>query len=425
MKHKICSWFVVFVFWFFSFYICFADSSNVQSLIFISQPQTIQTGEISTEIKVQTQNSTHSVETVSETNDVTFSSTSLTGEFLNSSGGAASKTMSKNTSSRTFYYRDTSPGTHTLTLEIKGRDSGKTFSASQDIIISNNGESTSTSTAVIIDTTASTTNQTASSTQIISPATFLSSHTNTVSITYVFERPGFKIDAGRERLVTVGMPVEFEASVSGDGDIPGKRDCVWSFGDGKADIGKKVVHYYKFPGDYNVVLNADSGREHAVSRTRVKVINPEVNITSVMRGEDGFVELQNNSNYEVNINDWKIIDAHNELILAPDTIIDANSKIKIPFSSFADDGPLSLVYGKSKIASVYSDPVYLDTPVSYNNQTEDVSVYGPQETGESSLEPETESISSTTNSFNQQELFKQNIPVSHNVFDFIKNFFTE
>ena len=62
-------------------------------MVFTNDARTVKPGVISEEIIVQTQNDSAVAEKVDETNDVTFTSTSATGEFLSGTGNAVSKTM--------------------------------------------------------------------------------------------------------------------------------------------------------------------------------------------------------------------------------------------------------------------------------------------------------------------------------------------
>lgn len=53
-----------------------------------------------------------------------------------------------------------------------------------------------------------------------------------------------KISAGRERLGSVGSPLEFKV----EGVSGAARDVRWNFGDGSEGYGETVVHTYEFPG---------------------------------------------------------------------------------------------------------------------------------------------------------------------------------
>lgn len=97
----------------------FAVSENITQLNFTTAPQTIDANATSTVITIQTQNATSSLEKVSGTTTLNLTSTSATGEFSSNSTNwiaVATLTMSTNSANRSFYYRDTTAGTHTLTV---------------------------------------------------------------------------------------------------------------------------------------------------------------------------------------------------------------------------------------------------------------------------------------------------------------------
>lgn len=255
-----------------------------------------------------------------ETNDVTFTSTSGTGQFLNSSGSAVSTTMSKNTSSRTFYYRDTAVGSYVITVSIKGRTTNIVFSSTQSVLVT----TASTTVGGGSDTGTSATSSTASG--------FLSSHSGQTAITTTTQLLNFQTAAGRDRIALVGVPLKFNALTS---VIPSPRtpSYTWSFGDGTMGYGETILHKYYFSGDYNVVLNVAVSDSSAVSRTKVKVVTPDVRILSVKSGQDGYVELANESQYEVNMENWYMTSTNGATFaFAPDTIINANSSVKFPFA---------------------------------------------------------------------------------------------
>lgn len=295
-----------------------ANTNNITGLVFTTTEQVVKPGEISKSVTVQTQNSSGTSEEVSETNDVVFTSTSVTGEFLNSSGNAVSTTMSKNTSSRTFYYKDFALGTFDLTVSIKGRETSKVFSATQKITISNKTETT--------DTTTTKSNSSSD------PTGGVSSHASQTSISTVPESFNLKVSAGRKRFALAGAEVEFGANTIIEGNTNSSVSYEWAFGDGNSGGGKEIRHIYRFPGEYNIVLNAKAGGNDAVSRTEIKIVEAEISIKEIKSGQGGFVEISNNSSYETNIGNFTLSYASSTSVISKDTIIMPRSSIKIPLS---------------------------------------------------------------------------------------------
>ena len=109
--------------------------ANVTFFSFTTKPQVILPGAVSKEITVQSQNGSSVLGTISETFDMNFTSTSGTGLFLGSTGKSASRTMSKNTANKSFYYKDGTIGDYVITVTATGRISKQTFKVSQNIKI--------------------------------------------------------------------------------------------------------------------------------------------------------------------------------------------------------------------------------------------------------------------------------------------------
>lgn len=355
----------------------YALTANITSLIFTTTERTVGPGEVSDSIIVQTSNASGVAEKVDETNDVTFTSTSATGQFLNSTGNAVSTTMNNNTASRTFFYSDANAGTYSITVSVKGRTTGTIFSASQSIVVGTSvSEPQSTATSTTSTSVTSNTSVQSSSSNTVS------SHSSTEDIYNFSATPTLKTDAGRDRIVAVNSPIEFEAKTNESSSNQNSGISVeWSFGDGMLATGKIVSHTYAFPGNYNVVLNTTTDSGHAVSRTRVKVITPEVSIVDVKVGVLGYVEIKNNSKDEVNLQHWKLSGGNQTFFFVVDTIISPNSSIKFPFAFSGEVENIILSYpngiaisnfGKnSQVATDYNNSEIIARRVDAEKRTND------------------------------------------------------
>ncbi len=123
-----------------------ATTTNITQINFTTSPQTIDINTISAKLTTQTQNASGTSEQVSETNHLTLTSTSATGEFSSSNTNwipVTTLTMSTNSANRNFYYKDSTPGTYTLSISAQGQT---WISAIQTIIINGPPEETATST---------------------------------------------------------------------------------------------------------------------------------------------------------------------------------------------------------------------------------------------------------------------------------------
>jgi len=333
-----------------------ADSNNISSLVFTTNPQTVSVNTSSQTITVQTENSAGTAEKVSETNDVTFTSTSATGQFLNSSGGAVSTTMSTNTSSRTFYYEDSTAGTYTLTVNIKGRTSGKQFSATQTIVITSSSQNSSSSdSSGASSTETSTTNSNNSSGN--SNDDSLDAYSSQETTYSGSDNESFNLSIGRNRLVSVGEPVVFDARIISSDTSYGGTLFHWAFGDGTEWNGTTATHTYEYPGDYIVVVEASRFSDAAVAETRVKVIVPNVTISSA--ANDSMI-ITNKGDDEINLGGWTVEDDLGRFIMPQDTIISSNSSVTISgkvMKSQQFSGDIVLYDPSAKeIASVSSGP---------------------------------------------------------------------
>jgi hypothetical protein len=320
----------------------FAD--NVSSFVFITEPQTIGIAEMSKEITVQAQNPDGISESVSETFDISFSSNSSTGEFLNSSGNPVSTTMSKNTANRTFYYRDNTSGDFVLSVTATGRTSQRSFSTSQHIFVGVSGGTTSTTT----EETNSDETESGSNTNS-SGSSGSSAHSSAVPLSSSENKVEFEISAGRDRLTTIGNTLVFQANPTKYQNVSEQSISYrWSFGDGTTAQGKMVNHAYQFAGEYAVVLNAVVSDKQAVSRLTVKVISPEITLARVPGG----IEVTNKSGAEINLEGWSLIadlssGSRQFFIFPTDTLIPSGKKVV-----FADS-----------VTSVSSGDVHIENPL--------------------------------------------------------------
>jgi hypothetical protein len=146
-----------------------------------------------------------------------------------------------------------------------------------------------------------------------------------------YDEPELEVTSGRPRLGFVGMPLAFEAKTKSSKNIPlgNSVSNVWSLGDGSIKHGQFINHTYEFSGEYIVILNSQSGGANAVSKVRVKIIEPHLSIISV---NNSFIEIKNLDKYELNLGNM-VMETHGARFIFPkDTIISPESSVKIPSS---------------------------------------------------------------------------------------------
>lgn len=235
-----------------------------------------------------------------------------------------------------------------------------------------NGVKNQTETDTATDTT--------DTTQTSSPSTTLdtSAHVSPLPLSDFSRKQELYISAGRNRVVSVGSPVVFEAFAI---DAKGMRfqniASVWSFGDGAQGGGLKVTHTYKYPGDYVVVLNANAGGNEAVSRAEVRVFAPKI---ALGEEDGGSVSLMNDSAYEINIGGWKIVGAGGDgtFVASSDTIIKEGKKLIFPKSvtgvDFSGVTSVELLSPDGAMVASFSKPKQATTTA--NTTTAEISLGG-------------------------------------------------
>jgi len=162
-------------------------------------------------------------------------------------------------------------------------------------------------------------------------ATFYSINTNKVNIVR-------KISAqiNIPRIVYAGIPTKINPLVTTNkNEILKYGDYKWSFGDGtnsEYNNSNSFSHTFYYPGEYVVILNYFEYRKleaDATSMIIVKVLPAEVLISSIGTKDDPFVELENKSNYEIDISGWSIQAGEKYFIIPIDTILLPKKKIKL------------------------------------------------------------------------------------------------
>ncbi|MEK7175982.1 MAG: helix-hairpin-helix domain-containing protein [Patescibacteria group bacterium] len=130
------------------------------------------------------------------------------------------------------------------------------------------------------------------------------------------------LSAGRDRIGTVGSPLEFKAET----DLPYTRNSIfkWNFGDGTIGAGEVLNHAYEYPGDYTVVLNATLPEGQSISRINVRIIEPGIVIVSATPER---IELKNNSKQEVSLYGRVLLNGSKFFAFPQDTIIKSNQSI--------------------------------------------------------------------------------------------------
>lgn len=137
-------------------------------------------------------------------------------------------------------------------------------------------------------------------------------------------------NAGTDRGIIVGANSVFEGKALGFQKQPiDNARFIWNFGDGTTKEGKSVMHVYKYPGEYIVILDVSSGYFSASDRVMIRAEKSKIIISSLGDGDgkNNFIELSNPSNYDADISGWILRGGTTTFILPAHTYIGGNKKL--------------------------------------------------------------------------------------------------
>ncbi len=148
-------------------------------------------------------------------------------------------------------------------------------------------------------------------------STSSSSSKTSTAIKKVVKTSKMKAEIQVAGLAYVGIPASFQGKVIDVYGQPVMRGrYFWNFGDGDSrevkTIGTdKFNHTYFYPGDYTVKLeyfpNAFAEIPEVVEEVIIKVVKAGVSISRVGDEKDFFIEISNDTNFEIDISKWKLV----------------------------------------------------------------------------------------------------------------------
>ncbi len=120
----------------------YAATENITHIAFTTSEQTIGVNEVSDTITIQAQNAGGTEESLdTKSNFITITSSSTTGEFAGNADSVTWDTtgvftVDKNWANKSFYYRDSTAGTHLLTVTLtNGEDNTQSWTETQSITV--------------------------------------------------------------------------------------------------------------------------------------------------------------------------------------------------------------------------------------------------------------------------------------------------
>lgn len=190
-------------------------------------------------------------------------------------------------------------------------------------------------------------------------ATSAPTSTNGGTTTWVY-KPQIVVSASLPLNGVAGAPITFDATAVGvkKEPLPNAR-YLWSFGDGGTGEGKKVRHTYHYPAVYTVLVDASSGEWSALDRREIMIHAPELTISRLKEGSDGYIEIRNNGTSEVDLSEWMIKSGSGVFLVPKGTIIGPKKTIPFPAvitNLLADPKSTALLYPSAIVVVSYVQP---------------------------------------------------------------------
>lgn len=291
----------------------------ISGISFSTDQQSVAVGAISAVITVT------SGEAPGETSDLFISSSSGAGEFSSNATNwtpVTQLTWNSNYKSRSFYYRDSAEGAPTITARLVGRISGQAWTATQVITIGSGGGAAPASAGGTNSTDSGDDNDGGDGGAVATQTLVNKPKSSTGSSV-------FRVKAEIPSVGALQTPIQFR--ISGDG-LSNPNHYSWSFGDGAVARGAIVEHGYDYPGVYTVVLTARKGKEVALIRANIEIVEPKVVVREIAPGARGYVELENQSSRELNLEHWQMVDGDQKFAILGPTYIPARGRLKLAAS---------------------------------------------------------------------------------------------
>ena len=189
-----------------------------------------------------------------------------------------------------------------------------------------------------------------------------------VSVKSKPEEKKMKVQITSPTIAFVGMPFELSGTAFGPaGEKLFFGRYFWNFGDGDSKETKdsgNFSHTYFYSDEYTVSLeyysNNYSQNPDATAKIKVKVIPPALSISRVGDEKDFFVELANDTDYDMDISRWSLASLSKNFFLPRNTTLQSGDKMiisdKVTGLSVADKDSLKLITSQGEVAYEYVEP---------------------------------------------------------------------
>jgi len=124
------------------------------------------------------------------------------------------------------------------------------------------------------------------------------------------------------RVVLAGSPIIFEGKIIGLENASGVAPkTTWSFGDGASAEGESVTHTYYYPGEYTAILDVVSVGLKATDKMLVRVVLPNLSLSTGGNTTRSFFTIENKSNEEIDMSSWQVVSLGKTFIFPKNTIL--------------------------------------------------------------------------------------------------------
>lgn len=138
------------------------------------------------------------------------------------------------------------------------------------------------------------------------------------------------ISVNKENIAISGVPFKLSATANTSGSNLVRY--FWNFGDGSTGEGKNEYHTFKYPGTYIVTLKGRvSGGDSITKKYKIKVISNPIILSYASSGLRGYITLENDSAYDIDVSRWRIIQGQEEFSFPENTFL--ASKTSLNFSA--------------------------------------------------------------------------------------------
>lgn len=342
------------------------------NFVFVTASQTISLGVSSEQITLEAQNAAGSP-VKGSTVCLQVISSSQHGEFSSNVTNWSSEpvrkltlTLATNQYRRNFYYKDSTPGSHTLTAKGALKPDGSTctgwspdggnfqWTILQTISVGGGGAGDTATSSSQNQNSPTTTPGTAHSDEALSSGEVFPLESDKTSWPV---EPQIISRITGPSVAIAGADVVFRGESVGLDKKPIKNArYLWNFGDGATKEGESVMHAYNFPAEYVVILEASSGNFLGSSRVRVKIVPADIIVGEVTSGFDGKIELLNNSAQELDLSWWRVRSGNQFFTLPKNTKILPAGRLPLSAAVMGFpvvNGDAALLYPNGSLAYQY------------------------------------------------------------------------